>query len=206
MVPQRESHRFLLTLALCGVAYWFSRPFPETETVKYGIISRTSHAGLGFYLKEGVPDEFSPRLVWLMGFPQSGEDYVMTNTEHVSNKSPASNYGPEITTADQPNSISVYPRHPEGPFWEGLGVEKKRTLPQNLVLTKTYCGGYCLECSPEDYVLDADEFMVSVLWSPTVLHFGVVESVLFLFGLLTLSYRCHSFLKTEPMPTDSSQG
>ena len=158
----QDRRRLLSTCTLCLLVYWLSKPDSSHHDNRHGIISRSSHGGLGFYLKSGLPAEFSPSLIWLMSWPLSGEEYIMTNVEHVSNLSPASNYANSTTPKDQANSISIYPRHPEGPFWEGLGVEKRRPLPEKLVMTETHCAGTCIDCPPEKYLVNQlEDFMLS---------------------------------------------
>ena len=102
-----------------------------------------------------------PEIVWLLSYPNSGTSYTMMLTEVLSNYSTASNYGVEVA---KKFSVSppVHDDHPEGPFWEGLstGVGKTvRELPPKYVLTKTHCGGRCVDCGPESYVVTTEQFL-----------------------------------------------
>eukprot|EP00751_Fragilariopsis_kerguelensis_P038818 CAMPEP_0171021160 /NCGR_PEP_ID=MMETSP0736-20130129/30439_1 /TAXON_ID=186038 /ORGANISM="Fragilariopsis kerguelensis, Strain L26-C5" /LENGTH=384 /DNA_ID=CAMNT_0011459287 /DNA_START=202 /DNA_END=1353 /DNA_ORIENTATION=+ len=98
--------------------------------------------------------EFLPHIVWLASFPNSGTSYTMTMVARSSNKSYATNYGNEVTPPELPNSLSIYPRRPEGPFWPGLSgiMNTPRPLPDKYVITKTHCGSRCVNCGPDEYI------------------------------------------------------
>ena len=83
----------------------------------------------------------------------------MTTIESTSNYSTATNYGDEVTPQEG-FSLSIYPRHPEGPYWEGLSGEmgKIRQLPPKYVLVKTHCGSRCVKCPPSEYVENIKQF------------------------------------------------
>jgi hypothetical protein len=106
-------------------------------------------------------DEFTPRICWLMSFPNSGTSFTMTMAARASNKSFASNYGEEVTHRDMGDSISIYPRRPEGPYWVGTSgkMATPRALPDTFVLTKTHCSSRCLRCGPEEYVETPGNFL-----------------------------------------------
>ena len=76
-----------------------------------------------------------------------------------SNLSTASNYGDEVTHNDD-FSLSIYPRHAEGPYWEGLSGKMGdiRPLPSKYVLVKTHCGSRCVKCPPSQYVQTLQEY------------------------------------------------
>ena len=99
-------------------------------------------------------NEFLPHIAWLMSFPNSGTSYTMTMVARSTNKSHATNYGDEVTPDDEPNSLSIYPRRPEGPFWPGMSgkLHTPRDLPDKYVITKTHCGARCVECGPDEYI------------------------------------------------------
>ena len=107
--------------------------------------------------------EFFPRICWLMSFPNSGTSYTMTMVARASNTSIASNYGDEVTPRDQIETLSIYPRRPEGPYWTGLTkselVSHPRELPKDYVLTKTHCSSRCINCGPDDYIETASFFL-----------------------------------------------
>ena len=105
-----------------------------------------------FVLKPG--SEFTPAIAWLMSFPNSGTSYTMTMVARASNRSFATNYGDEVTADDQPDSLSIYPRRPEGPYWPGYSgkINSPRELPDKYIITKTHCGSRCIECGPDEYI------------------------------------------------------
>jgi hypothetical protein len=108
------------------------------------------------------PDsEFSPQIAWLMSFPNSGTSFTMTMVSRASNKSFATNYGEEVTGKDDEESLTIYPRRPEGPYWAGMSgkIATPRELPDKFVLTKTHCGSRCLNCGPDEYVEDDTTFL-----------------------------------------------
>lgn len=109
----------------------------------------TNH--LGFYTKP-KGGEFSPQIAWLMSYPNSGTSFTMMCAERTSNLSTATNYGDEVTASDA-FSLPIYPRHPEGPYWEGLSGKMGaiRLLPERYVLVKTHCGSRCIWCPPAEY-------------------------------------------------------
>lgn len=98
--------------------------------------------------------EFTPGIVWLMSFPNSGTSFTMTMVARASNRSFATNYGDEVTTEDQPDSLSIYPRRPEGPYWPGYSgkINSPRDLPDKYIITKTHCGSRCIDCGPDQYI------------------------------------------------------
>jgi hypothetical protein len=174
--------RLLISLSICAVTHvatrnshasredeqemhaeWTSsRHSRERQSV--GIVSNSKHS-LGFFLREDreIGDEFAPYIIWLLAYPESGERYIMSTMEHVSNCSTATNYGSQVT-APTKHALSIYPRHPEGPFWEGIGGQfgnKIRRLPELYVLTQTNCGGFCTDCPPEQYRIDKKAFAKS---------------------------------------------
>jgi hypothetical protein len=90
-----------------------------------------------------------PAVVWLMSFPNSGTSYTITNTEHMSNVSTATNYAKGWDVAKP-----VRPELTNGPFLHQPDWE----FPKGYVLTKTHCGGYCDECPASRYVLTVEKF------------------------------------------------
>lgn len=101
-----------------------------------------------------------PKIVWLASYPNSGTSYTMTMVERASNLSTASNYGAEVTYQRE-DSIPIYPQYTQGPFWDGLSgkLGAIRYLPETFILTKTHCGGRCIKCTAEEYVLDVSDFL-----------------------------------------------
>jgi hypothetical protein len=105
--------------------------------------------------------EFTPAIVWLMSFPNSGTSYTMTMVARSSGRAFATNYCDEVMAPDDEESLSIYPRRPEGPFWAGMSgkISTPRDLPDKYVLTKTHCGSRCLNCGPDDYVETPEYFL-----------------------------------------------
>jgi hypothetical protein len=95
-----------------------------------------------------------PKVVWLASYPNSGTSYTMTLVERASNLSTATNYGAEVTYQRE-DSLAIYPSRSYGPFWEGLSGKRgrPRLLPTTNVLTKTHCGGRCIKCDANEYVV-----------------------------------------------------
>jgi len=116
--------------------------------------------------------EFLPHIVWLASFPNSGTSYTMTMVARSSNKSYATNYGNEVTPPELPNSLSIYPRRPEGPFWPGLSgtMNTPRDLPDVYVITKTHGGSRCVNCGPDDYLETPETFLKKA--SPLIRQWG----------------------------------
>lgn len=108
------------------------------------------------------PDnEFTPAIAWLMSFPNSGTSFTMTMVARGSNKAFATNYGDEVLAKDDSDSLSIYPRRPEGPYWAGMSgkVATPRELPDKYVITKTHCGSRCVNCGPDEYAETPKQFL-----------------------------------------------
>lgn len=93
-----------------------------------------------------------PDVAWIVSFGGSGTSYTILNTEAMSGQSTASNYARDYKTLIpvQDTSFGPYIRSPEKP------------LPQHYILTKTHCGGYCMDCPPSSYVFKtALEFQIA---------------------------------------------
>jgi hypothetical protein len=178
-IPQHWG-RIIVSIFIFVIAYWATKPSSslfegnsaietyeqqilarsERQQLSHGMVSHTNSSKLGFWLKDGLPDEFTPRIVWLMAWPFSGEDYILNSIQHLTNVSTATNYGEEVTLKGY-FSIPIYPRRPEGPYWEGLGGQSghlRRKLPLQYVLTKTQCSYKCfMGCiKPQDYYNESE--------------------------------------------------
>ena len=108
--------------------------------------------------------EFSPKIAWLMSFPNSGTSYTMSLVGRASNRSFATNYADEVTSRGASSgSLSIYPDRYEGPFWPGMSGKMltPRPLPETFVLTKTHCGSRCMYCGPQAYIGTPEDFLVS---------------------------------------------
>lgn len=160
-----RSSRFVIVLSIFAVFYYFVTAKEEASIVAGGIPETSAkvpkeiptprlddNATKQFILN---PDqEFTPAIVWLMSFPNSGTSYTMTMVARSSNKAFATNYCDEVMDETDEESLSIYPRRPEGPFWAGKSgkLATPRDLPSKYVITKTHCGSRCLNCGPADYV------------------------------------------------------
>ena len=85
-----------------------------------------------------------PSVALLMSFPNSGTSYTISNTEHVSQRTTASNYG---------IGLAVHSELPNGPYIHREHME----LPSKYLLTKTHCMGYCDDCHPQVFVVNSTE-------------------------------------------------
>lgn len=100
-------------------------------------------------------DKARPKMVWLMSYPNSGTSYTMMMVGRASSRATASNYGREVADDGVVNT-PLYPGHWEGPYYK---PDERRPLPEDYILVKTHCGGRCITCGPEKYVLDETEFL-----------------------------------------------
>ncbi|KAL7537295.1 hypothetical protein ACHAWF_005723 [Thalassiosira exigua] len=84
----------------------------------------------------------------------------MNMVQRATNLSFATNYGAEVTYQGE-DALPIYPQHPEGPFWQGLSEKLGtiRELPSKYILVKTHCGGRCLKCTSDNYVVDLLQFV-----------------------------------------------
>ena len=154
---------FLCTFA--GV-YWYISVKEKASIMNFGnsVVATSGNAAVipdarandegprEFILKP--KHEFRPAIVWLMSFPNSGTSYTMTMVARSTGKAFATNYCDEVMAPDDEESLSIYPRRPEGPYWAGKSgkIAAPRDLPEKYVLTKTHCGSRCLSCGPDEYV------------------------------------------------------
>ena len=185
-LPKNKKMIFFLVMFLAGTAYVNTKERQVLDESNYTdarkhYMSKTQEKGKGgskskystldhyvrsdtqpsgkFVLKADT--EFTPGIAWLMSFPNSGTSFTMTMVARSTNKSFATNYGNEVIADDEDNSISIYPRRPEGPYWPGLSGKqhKPRLLPDNYVITKTHCGSRCSKCGPSEYIETTEEFL-----------------------------------------------
>ena len=128
------------------------------STIDHYVRSNTQPSGK-FVLKADA--EFTPGIAWLMSFPNSGTSFTMTMVARSTNKSFATNYGAEVIHDTEDESISIYPRRAEGPYWPGLSglSHTPRNLPDKYVITKTHCGSRCSKCGPDEYIETTEEFL-----------------------------------------------
>ena len=99
----------------------------------------------------------SPRITWLMSYPNSGTSYTMHMVGKGGNRTTASNYGAECDIANATGSnLPLYPNSPDGPFV----MSDHSQLPSRYILTKTHCGGRCNECEPSKYIETDESFLI----------------------------------------------
>jgi hypothetical protein len=141
--------------------YHYTNPKPiTTSTTRFGDDIGTQNTQQPNYFlrnpNSNSPTEpvFDPQIAWLASFPNSGTSFTLTMVARATNTSFATNYGLEANYGlrDTP-SLSIYPRHPEGPFMpDPVTSYHHRKLPYGrYVITKTHCGGYCFNCGPKEY-------------------------------------------------------
>jgi len=83
------------------------------------------------YVRKLIPDtDASPRIAWLMSFPNSGTSYTMRNTVSLTNMSVATNYAEEVDD----RVVPLRPDLADGPYilHPEMGISP-------VVLTKTHC-------------------------------------------------------------------
>lgn len=96
-----------------------------------------------------------PDVAWIMSFGGSGTSYTILNTESLTGQSTASNYARDYDTL-----VPVHPDYPQGPYIRSLD----KPLPSDYILTKTHCGGYCMDCPPAAYYIPStDDFLTACL-------------------------------------------
>ena len=106
-------------------------------------------------LNDPNPDIGSPRLAWLMSYPNSGTSYTMHLVARTSNKTVATNYGAECDFNDIGENTPLYPNSPNGPYL----LQPSKQLPDHYIMTKTHCGGRCSDCGPGKYLETKESFL-----------------------------------------------
>ena len=98
------------------------------------------------------PPESNLPLAWLMSFPNSGTTFTLGLFTSLANYSTGTNYPAESNFVDGPIPVTGHSEE-VGPFWEG-GAYSQSSLPKNgqVVLVKTHCEGYCVNCPPRAFV------------------------------------------------------
>ncbi|KAG7354070.1 sulfotransferase family protein [Nitzschia inconspicua] len=170
-----RTRRLMILLACMSVAFYFLNNKEQQildeshytdarkQYLKEGNRRHERYTGVQHYTRPKGPtgkfilrpeNEFIPAIAWLMSFPNSGTSFTMTMVARASNRSFATNYGDEVTAKDEPDSLSIYPRRPEGPYWSGYSgkINTPRDLPDKYVITKTHCGSRCINCGPDQYI------------------------------------------------------
>jgi hypothetical protein len=108
-----------------------------------------------------------PKVAWIMSYGGSGTSYTILNVEKLTNTTTASNYGVDFLPC-----IPLRPEWRSGPFVRS----PEKQMPEHFILTKTHCGGYCMDCGPSTYLHTPDSFETACLTGQK-LHQGFVQSV-----------------------------
>ena len=115
------------------------------------------------------PKSELPDIAWLMSFPNSGTSYTLRLVQAVSNTTAATNYAEECMQDSSGNVATLYDS-PSGPYLR----QQAASLPKAYIPTKTHCGGRCVHCIPEKYVVDANTFheqcLTGTLTGPPVIN------------------------------------
>ena len=113
----------------------------------------------------------SPRLAWLLSFPNSGTSYTQALVRTVTGHYVATNYGhkqvhkrttglSEPFFADPATFEAMAGRGSVGPFLVEPFATDRTRAGGGYVPTKTHCGGYCFRnCGPGKYRLTDSEFL-----------------------------------------------
>jgi hypothetical protein len=113
--------------------------------------------------------EHRPDVAWIVSFGGSGTSYTILNVEALSGRSTASNYA-----QDYEELIPVQPSYEHGPYIRS----PEKPLPEQYILTKTHCGGYCMDCPPSLYVFEtAYDFQEACRTAHTEVDGALVEQV-----------------------------
>ena len=145
MIKQHHSHA-VLALALCCLSANMLLNFAQQKLLQQKrsnnlITMEKAHS--------------SPKLVWLMSFPNSGTSYTLREFERLSNYSMASNYGSQTIRKEL-----VYPDLPHGPRFRGMSDEQwPRPMPKEYVMVKTHCTGYATNEGAVALKQDREEFI-----------------------------------------------
>jgi hypothetical protein len=116
---------FVSLLAVPSVYVYLQQPATTVLTVPDGSTAQEQPDADG-----GI---HHPQVAWIMSFGGSGTSYTIVNTEAMTLRSTASNYGQEF----RPHSVPIRANYTNGPFVRSPRIG----LPDRYVLTKTHCGG-----------------------------------------------------------------
>jgi len=105
-------------------------------------------------VKEGaLPISLLPKVALLMSFPNSGTSFTLRNVRLASQHATASNY---CNAGANTTYIPVYPDNINGPHL--IKEAESYAVPTKYILTKTHCGGFCMDCSPTGYKISPEDF------------------------------------------------
>lgn len=98
----------------------------------------------------------SPKICWLLSYPNSGTSFTMHLVGHASNRTVATNYGLECGFDEEGELVPLYNDSPDGPYL----IHPGKDLPDKYILTKTHCGGRCNDCGPSAYLETRESFLM----------------------------------------------
>lgn len=148
LVLKQHQSQAVLALIFCALSanmllnYARQQNFLQREQTTVEPITRDSDS------------EPSPKLVWLMSFPNSGTSYTLRQMERLTNFSMATNYG-----AEGERSKLLLENEPHGPRCRGLQDASYRPLPKEYILVKTHCTGYSTNSGALALKLQTSEFV-----------------------------------------------
>jgi hypothetical protein len=160
MVEKFLATIFLLTIAaLLSILTFHINVCQEVESstsdhVIYEINHQKNTAFEGFP-NDPNPLMDSPKVAWLMSFPNSGTSFTMELVGQASNRSTATNYGLECDFDRNGENVPLYVNSPNGPYV----AHPDKGLPDHYILTKTHCGGRCADCGPKSYLETKESFV-----------------------------------------------
>jgi len=106
-----------------------------------------------------VESQQEPEAAWFMHYPNSGGSHIIKIFQEITGKSTGTNYGQTFQDADGELETDAYG---STPIWENLpdGPFKYRDedVPDIYVPIVTHCGGVCIDCAPNYYMLSRDKF------------------------------------------------
>ena len=120
--------------------------------VARGASARKQMCSLDFEITQGFEFKSLTNLLSLSILYYFPIHHLLNNLP-ASNRATATNYGREVTTAPTPNT-PLYDGHYEGPYIQ----PNKRSLPNDYILVKTHCGGRCIPCGPDKYIINQHDF------------------------------------------------
>ena len=116
---------------------------------------KTNPVAYGDFINDPNPLIDYPKVAWLMSFPNSGTSFTMKLAGQASNKTTATNYGLECEFDHSGENLPLKSYSPSGPYVSHPNMD----LPEHYILTKTHCGGRCIDCGPSRYLETKESFM-----------------------------------------------
>jgi len=102
-----------------------------------------------------------PQVALMIGFPWSGQIILQRAIQEKTQTSTATNYGHSIMldsgliVQEMIASVPIFEGMEEGPF----AFSNTKPFPTSgFILTKTYCGGHCISCSPNEFIQSDEQW------------------------------------------------